>query len=69
MSTENRSTHPSVSLKAHPMHEADLIRHAVRKIAGGPELVEKWQQQKTGFRERIPDFRDDSNDDPVHFWN
>ena len=51
------------------MHETDLIRHAVRKIAGGPELVEKWQQQKTGFRERLPDFRDDSNDDPVHFWN
>jgi len=69
MSTENMSTHPSTSFKVHPMHEADLIKHAVRKIPGGPALAAKWEAQKKGFKKRLPDHRADENDDPKHFWS
>lgn len=47
------------SLAIHPIHEAKLIAHAVRNIQGGPELVKKWQAQKTDFTERLPDNRND----------
>ena len=69
MSTENISTNPSSGFKVHPMHEADLVRHAVRKIPGAPALVDAWQAQKTGVRQRLPDFRNDANNDLKHHWS
>lgn len=51
------------------MHEADLVRHAVRKIPGAPALVDAWQAQKTGVRQRLPDFRNDANNDLKHHWS
>ena len=71
MSTEDVSNNISKQTghSIHPFHVEKVVRHAIRNIKGGPELADEVYNKKNTYTYRLPDHRDDQNDELKHFWN
>ena len=65
--SNNISKHTQNSI--HPFHVEKIVKHAVRNIKGGAELAKKVFDKKRSFSYRLPDHRNDENDNMKHFWN
>ena len=65
------STHPSkqTANAIHPSHVEAIVKHAVRKIPGGPALAAKVFGRKNKTTQRMQDDRNDKGDHLKHFWN